>query len=67
MPAWALDAGPGPGVCRHAACGMVAANNGTVIAAAWSGKIKTSCTMVGLMRYDGVYDLLRAGHGRDRS
>ena len=28
---------------------MVAANNGTVIAAAWSGKIKTSCTMVGLI------------------
>ena len=28
---------------------MVAANNGTVIAAGWSGKIKTSCTMVGLI------------------
>ena len=28
---------------------MVAANNGTVVAAAWSGKIKTSCTMVGLI------------------
>ena len=28
---------------------MGAANNGTVIAAAWSGKIKTSCTMVGLI------------------
>lgn len=27
----------------------VAANKGTVIAAAWSGKIKTSCTMVGLV------------------
>ena len=28
---------------------MVAASNGTVIAAGWSGKIKTSCTMVGLI------------------
>ena len=28
---------------------MVAANNGKVIAAGWSGKIKTSCTMVGLI------------------
>lgn len=28
---------------------MVAANNGTVIAAGWSGKIKTACTMVGLI------------------
>lgn len=27
----------------------VAANKGTVIAAAWSGKIKTACTMVGLV------------------
>ena len=27
---------------------MVAANNGTVIAAGWSGKIKTASTMVGL-------------------
>lgn len=27
----------------------VAANNGRVIAAGWSGKIKTSCTMVGLI------------------
>lgn len=28
---------------------MVAASNGTVIAAAWSGKIKTTCTMIGLV------------------
>lgn len=28
---------------------MVAANNGTVIAAGWSGKIKTASTMVGLI------------------
>ena len=28
---------------------MVAANNGKVIAAGWSGKIKTACTMVGLI------------------
>ena len=28
---------------------MVAASNGTVIAAGWSGKIKTACTMVGLI------------------
>ena len=28
---------------------MVAASNGPVIAAGWSGKIKTSCTMVGLI------------------
>ena len=28
---------------------MVAANNGKVIAAGWSGKIKTACTMVGLL------------------
>ena len=28
---------------------MVAANNGTVIAAGWSGKIKTACTMTGLI------------------
>ena len=28
---------------------MVAANNGKVIAAAWSGKIKTASTMVGLL------------------
>ena len=28
---------------------MVAASNGTVIAAGWSGKIKTSCTRVGLI------------------
>ena len=28
---------------------MVAANNGTVIAAGWSGKLKTACTMVGLI------------------
>lgn len=28
---------------------LVAANNGRVIAAGWSGKIKTSCTMVGLI------------------
>ena len=27
---------------------MVAASKGTVMAAAWSGKIKTACTMVGL-------------------
>ena len=28
---------------------LVAVGNGRVIAAAWSGKIKTSCTMVGLI------------------
>ncbi len=28
---------------------MVAASNGTVLAAGWSGKIKTACTMVGLI------------------
>ena len=28
---------------------MVAANNGKVIAAGWSGKIKTASTMVGLL------------------
>lgn len=28
---------------------MIAANNGTVIAAGWSGKIKTACTMIGLL------------------
>lgn len=28
---------------------MIAANNGRVIAAAWSGKIKTACTMLGLL------------------
>ena len=36
---------------------MVAANNGRVIAAGWSGKIKTSCTLVGLiamMAYPGA-------------
>ena len=33
---------------------MVAANNGKVIAAGWSGKIKTASTMVGLAAHDGV-------------
>ena len=36
---------------------LVAANNGRVIAAGWSGKIKTSCTLVGLiamMAFPGV-------------
>ena len=28
---------------------LVAVGNGRVIAAGWSGKIKTSCTMVGLI------------------
>ena len=28
---------------------MVAASKGTVMAAAWSGKIKTACTMVGII------------------
>ena len=48
MPAWAVVLV----VAREFAISglrMVAANNGTVIAAAWSGKIKTSCTMVGLI------------------
>ena len=39
---------------------MVAASNGTVIAAGWSGKLKTFCTMVGLcvmMAFPGVYAL----------
>lgn len=47
MPAWAVVLV----VAREFAISglrMVAANNGTVIAAAWSGKIKTACTMVGL-------------------
>lgn len=36
---------------------MVAANNGRVIAAGWSGKIKTTCTLIGLiamMAFPGV-------------
>ena len=48
MPAWAVMSV----IAREFAISglrMVAANNGTVIAAAWSGKIKTSCTMVGLI------------------
>ena len=48
MPAWAVVLV----VAREFAISglrMVAANNGTVIAAGWSGKIKTSCTMVGLI------------------
>ena len=48
MPAWAVVLV----VAREFAISglrMVAANNGTVSAAAWSGKIKTSCTMVGLI------------------
>ena len=48
MPAWAVVLV----VAREFAISglrMVAANNGTVIAAAWSGKIKTACTMVGLI------------------
>ena len=48
MPAWAVMIV----IAREFAISglrMVAANNGTVIAAAWSGKIKTSCTMVGLI------------------
>ena len=49
---------------------MVAANNGTVIAAGWSGKIKTSCTMVGLIAMmdpprtesqEAVAECIRAG------
>lgn len=48
MPAWAVVLV----VAREFAISglrMVAANNGTVIAAAWSGKIKTACTMFGLI------------------
>ena len=48
MPAWAVVLV----VAREFAISglrMVAASNGTVIAAGWSGKIKTSCTMVGLI------------------
>ena len=35
---------------------LVAVDNGRVIAAAWSGKIKTACTMVGiiLMMFIGI-------------
>lgn len=48
MPAWAVTLV----VAREFAISglrMVAANNGTVIAAAWSGKIKTASTMIGLI------------------
>ena len=48
MPAWALLLV----VAREFAVTglrLIAVDNGRVIAAAWSGKIKTSCTMVGLI------------------
>ena len=47
-----IDHGTGIVIAREFAISglrMVAASNGTVIAAGWSGKIKTSCTMVGLI------------------
>lgn len=42
---------------------MVAASNGVVMAAGWSGKIKTACTMVGLcvMMVPQVADISIAG------
>lgn len=36
---------------------MVAASNGTVIAAGWSGKIKTACTMTGLIGMMAICDV----------
>lgn len=36
---------------------MIAATNGTVIAAGWSGKIKTTCTMVGLIAMMAFYGI----------
>lgn len=42
---------------------LVAVGNGRVIAAAWSGKIKTSCTMVGLILMMAV---TRLRHARSR-
>lgn len=44
---------------------MVAASNGTVIAAGWSGKIKTSCTMVGLIAMMDAAESSDAGSGRE--
>ena len=47
MPAWAVAIA----LARELAVSglrMIAASKGQVIAAAWSGKIKTSCTMVGI-------------------
>ena len=41
---------PGPCPARLTVlAGPTAVGKGTVIAAAWSGKIKTACTMVGLI------------------
>ena len=56
MPAWALLIV----ICREFAVSglrMLAADKGKVIAAGWSGKIKTTCTLIGLiamMAFPGV-------------
>ena len=47
MPAWALlESGDSAGSSPSVACGFTAGDKGRVIAAGWSGKVKTAATMV---------------------